>query len=327
MGQVDDITPDQVVQKEILILGEGSKRPKMNHLVNVTYKAYFFDHTEFDSSKGQQVKMSLGDIRWPEGLWKGILQMRKNETAKIRIKKKKYGFGRKLKTEDLIFPEGYDEPKEVETEEGKAQLERRKRLMSKGIIYEVKLHDWIERVDIEGDGYFIKTTLVPSAKKEWEKPADFDEIEVSVKLYHFNEDPSNDLEGALKDKQPLEARDHWKHTMNGEEMAFTLRKILETMKRGEQTQTLVKASFVSQYDQGLWKFVTEKTGELPESSFFFVDVTLHSLIKVEDWFKDGTSFLKTYKKGKGAQPNSDSIVKSKSIQLNLMISLLENHCE
>ena len=65
--------------------------------------------------------------------------------------------------------------------------------MTKGIIYEVKLHDWIERVDIEGDGYFIKTTIVPPAKKEWEKPADFDEVQLSVKLYHFNEDPSNDL--------------------------------------------------------------------------------------------------------------------------------------
>jgi hypothetical protein len=188
--------------------------------------------------------MSLGDIRWPEGLWKGIMQMKKNETAKIRIKKKKYGFGRKLKTEDLLFPHGYEEPKEVESEEGKAQSERRKRLMTKGIIYEVKLHDWIERVDIEGDGYFIKTTIVPPAKKEWEKPADCDEVKLSVKLYHFNEDPSCDLENALKDKQPLEGRENWKHSMSGEEMAFTLRKILETMKRGEQTQTLVKASFV-----------------------------------------------------------------------------------
>jgi len=245
VGQVDDSTPDQVVQKEILAVGEGHKRPKMNHLVSVTYKAYFFDHTEFDSSKGEPVKMSLGDIRWPEGLWKGIIQMKKNETAKIRIKKKKYGFGRKLKTEDLIFPQGYEEPKEVESEEGKAQSERRKRLMTKGIIYEVKLHDWIERVDIEGDGYFIKTTIVSPPKREWEKPADCDEVHLSVKLFHFNEDPSNDLENALKDKQPLEGRENWKHTMNGEEMAFTLRKILETMKRGEQTQTLVKASFVS----------------------------------------------------------------------------------
>lgn len=55
------------------MVGEGVKRPKMNHLARVTYKAYFFDHTEFDSSKGEAVTISLGDIRWPEGLWKGIM--------------------------------------------------------------------------------------------------------------------------------------------------------------------------------------------------------------------------------------------------------------
>ncbi len=32
--------------------------------------------------------------------------------------------------------------------------------MTKGIIYEVKLLDWIERVDIEGDGNFIKKTII-----------------------------------------------------------------------------------------------------------------------------------------------------------------------
>lgn len=260
VGQVDDITVDQVVQKEILAVGEGNKRPKMNHLARITYKAYFFDHTEFDSSKGEAVTLSLGDIRWPEGLWKGILQMRKNETAKIRIKKKKYGFGRKLKTEDLVFPAGYEVPKETESEEGQAQVERSKRLMTKGIIYEVKLLDWIERVDIEADGNFIKTTIISAPKKEWEKPAECDEVEVSLKFYHFNEDPSSDLENALKIKEVIEVRDHWTHAMNGQEMAFTLKKILETMRRGEQTQTLVKASFVSEYDQGLWKFVTEKIG-------------------------------------------------------------------
>ncbi len=184
--------------------------------------------------------------------------------------------------------------------------------MTKGIIYEVTLHDWVERTDIEANGDFIKTTLVAAPKKEWEKPDGCDEIEVSLKFYHFNEDPSYDLENALKDKQPLEERLNWKHSMIGHEMPFTLKKILETMKRGEHTQTLVKVSFVSEYDQGLWKFVTDKTGELPQSSFFFVDVILHSLIKQEDWFKDGTSFLRTFKKTKGAQPNSDSIVKGKN---------------
>ncbi len=97
----------------------------MNSLTFVSYRAYFFDHTEFDSSNGQTVRIGLGDIKWPEGLWKGIEKMRKNEVAKIRIKKKKYGYGRKLLTDKLAFPKGYEMPEDIESEQGKAQLERR----------------------------------------------------------------------------------------------------------------------------------------------------------------------------------------------------------
>lgn len=49
-GDTDDITPDQLVQKEILEVGEGVKYPKRNAIARITYRAYFFDHTEFDSS-------------------------------------------------------------------------------------------------------------------------------------------------------------------------------------------------------------------------------------------------------------------------------------
>lgn len=34
----------------IFKVGEGVKRPKMNSLATIIYKAYFFDHTVFDSS-------------------------------------------------------------------------------------------------------------------------------------------------------------------------------------------------------------------------------------------------------------------------------------
>jgi FKBP-type peptidyl-prolyl cis-trans isomerase len=95
VGDTEDVTHDSIVQKEILQVGEGVSCPKRNSVATITYKAYFFDHTEFDSS-AVPIKISLGDIAWPEGLWKGIERMRKNEVAKIRIKKKKYGFGRKL---------------------------------------------------------------------------------------------------------------------------------------------------------------------------------------------------------------------------------------
>jgi hypothetical protein len=54
--------------------------------------------------------------------------------------------------------------------------ENKDRLMTKGIIYEVKLLDWIERVDIEADGNFIKSWIVKPLKREYEKPEGLDEI-------------------------------------------------------------------------------------------------------------------------------------------------------
>ena len=105
--------------------------------------------------------INLGDIAWPEGLFKGIEEMRKNEKAKIKIKKK-YGFGRVQNMDKLRFPPGYEE-------EGS---EKRQRLISKGVIYEVKLLDWIERVDIEADGNFLKTFSEKPKKGEWETPSE-----------------------------------------------------------------------------------------------------------------------------------------------------------
>lgn len=55
--------------------------------------------------------------------------------------------------------------------------------MTKGIIYEVKLLDWVVRIDIEADGNFLKTPLAPIDKKEWEKPVDRDEITINLKVY------------------------------------------------------------------------------------------------------------------------------------------------
>ena len=98
--------------------------------------------------------------------------MRKNEKAKIKIKRK-YGFGRKANIDKLRFPKGYDE----------VDSENRKRLMTKGIIYEVKLLDWIERQDIEADGNFLKTFTRKAEKKEWETPKEIDEIKVNISIH------------------------------------------------------------------------------------------------------------------------------------------------
>ena len=120
VGDRSNVTYDGIVEKEILEVGEGVKKPKRNSIATIVYRAYFLkDHHEFDSSNGQTFKISLGDISWPEGLWKGIEDMRKNEKAKIRIKKKKYGFGRKENRDKLKFPKGY-EAVEGDSEEAKA---------------------------------------------------------------------------------------------------------------------------------------------------------------------------------------------------------------
>jgi hypothetical protein len=123
------------------------------------------------------IKIALGDIAWPEGLWKGIERMRKNEVAKIRIKKKKYGFGRKLQQDKLRFPPGFEVEGEAKT-----------RLLSKGVIYEVKLLDWIDRTDIDADGNFLKTIIISS--KDYQKPVDRDEVVVNVTASVVQSDPA-----------------------------------------------------------------------------------------------------------------------------------------
>lgn len=205
-------------------MGEGVKRPKLNHLATIVYKAYFFDHTEFDSSQDLPVVLSLGDIAWPEGLWKGLQEMRKSEKAKIKIKKK-YGFGRKLNTEALRFPVGYEE----------IDSEKRKRLISKGIIYEVQLVDWVERIDIEGEGNFLKTFIVKPVLKEWERATERDECDITVKAFYTSDDV-------------LFSKENWKTYPADEELPESFRKILESLKRTEHSSVQLKASYLQEQD-------------------------------------------------------------------------------
>lgn len=69
--------------------------------------------------------------------------MRKGEVAKIKIKKN-YGFGSSLDPELLRVPEScLNEPMLTW-------------LKKKSIIYEVTLHDWEIRDDIEHDAWIVK---------------------------------------------------------------------------------------------------------------------------------------------------------------------------
>ena len=99
--------------------------------------------------------------------------MRKGELSKIIIKTK-YGFGRKENVDKLKFPTGYEV-------EGSAE---RTRLLTKTIAYEVKLFDWVERNDIEGDGNFLKSFVFkPVRKNDHSKPTDIDEVILNIKIH------------------------------------------------------------------------------------------------------------------------------------------------
>ena len=92
------------VTKEILKVGEGKEKPILGSLCRIKYMAYFYDKEMFEQTKDDTtVDIYLGDIHSIEGLWRGIQEMRKGETAKIRIKKK-YAFGRPGEVDKLSFP-------------------------------------------------------------------------------------------------------------------------------------------------------------------------------------------------------------------------------
>jgi len=56
----------------------------------------------------------------------------------------------------LRIPEGFELLPATEEGGEPVMSELRQRLFSKGIIYEVKLHDWIDRTDLLGDGCLLK---------------------------------------------------------------------------------------------------------------------------------------------------------------------------
>lgn len=122
----------------------------MAWLCTIKYIAYFYDKEIFDSSPndGQDpVEIYIGDIAWPEGLWRGLQNMRKDEKAKIRMKKK-FAFGRPGELDKLRFPIGYSTCE--------ADQARREKLLNKGVIYEVTLVDFVERNDIDQQGNIFK---------------------------------------------------------------------------------------------------------------------------------------------------------------------------
>ncbi|TNV81229.1 hypothetical protein FGO68_gene13209 [Halteria grandinella] len=290
VGDTEDITYDKLVTKEILEVGEGVKKPSRYAIASITYKCYFFDHTEIESVDAP-VKMSIGEGMWPEGLWKAVERMRQNERSKVRIKKKRYGF-----KQNMRMPKGF---------EGESEL--RQRLLSKGIIYEVKLHEWVDRTDLLGDGCLLKRQIQDGNKKDWEKPTDRDEIVFNLRATLYDQDPNVTSE----EQKGIEFfnRQDWSTHLQDPEITPALLKIIESLKKGEHSEVAVKTKYIKENDPAVWELLEEK-GAL-ESGWVIVDAELKSLVKVTNWYADapGTGLKRILKKGKGSSPNIDSVIK------------------
>lgn len=92
-------------------------------------------------------------------------------------------------------------------------------------------------------------------------------------------------------------------------------------------------SFIEEEDKGLWKYIQEKIGEetlaVKNFKYLLVETELLSLVKTEDFYKDGSTLKRVLKKVKGKSPNIDSVVKGmKSLTLNTYTcSYDEDHCQ
>ena len=93
---------------------------------------------------------------------------------------------------------------------------------------------------------------------------------------------------------------------------MTLQKVVGSLKRGEKSKIEVMANFLQENDPDL-KERLEKASVPDDDKFdpsknIFVQAELLRLVKVEDWFKDDTTIVRTLRKGKGRSPYIDSTV-------------------
>lgn len=87
------------------------------------------------------------------------------------------------------------------------------------------------------------------------------------------------------------------------------------MKQGEKSEFTIVKNYINSEDED--NFEDKTLNDLLASNFdnqkdLFVEIDLQQLAKVEDWYKDGSTLVKTIRKGgKGRSPYSDSEIKRK----------------
>jgi hypothetical protein len=166
-------------------------------------------------------------------------------------------------------------------------------LKTKVVYWEVELHDWLVRVDIDGDGLLMKT--VHQKGKGYDRPYEIDEINFNMKIYQG--------EKIIFDKDDIKII-----CSNEEYLSNTIRKILKSMKKKEYNSTIIKKEFILEEDPE----ILERFPGIDKDQDLEIDMTLHSVVKVDNWYKDGYVISKRLKKGVGSgSPYLDGIVACK----------------
>ena len=301
-------------------VGEGLHKPGKPYIVMVHALGYTKSKFCFLPLK-QNVKMTLGDARLPSGLWKSIQHMRKGEIAKIWIKPGEFGFGRENNPEALQWPELVKDNEEL-----------KQKLRDEEIYYEIELIDWIVRSDLIGDGQLMKTFEIVATG--YDRCGDDDEVIFDYKISKLNEKSEDEeLEKGENEVYSMISKETHGSNINSahsealdkklgistaspkvlnpsldlqNDGKFTpvMRKILKSMKLGEKSFTVVQYSWMQKHDpEGIEKYKMKETERLK------IDITFKKLVHIEDFYKDGTVYIKTLEKGTGTEsPLSDSFV-------------------
>jgi hypothetical protein len=146
----------------------------------------------------------------------------------------------------------------------------------------VRLLAWVDRTDIDANGIFLKTFLQEAPKREWEKPAEVDEVKVSAYLSLAESDPA--LADGQEEIKYLIEKPGWETNLGDPMLPWSVRKVLETMKRGEKCSVLIKRSYIKEENPEFWAHILELLGgaDLSDQGFFLLTLELHFLIKIVD---------------------------------------------
>lgn len=128
----------------------------------------FVDHYDKSDPPQNPIKLTIGDERLPHGLWRAMEHMRKGERARIMMKPK-YGYAYEKSKDIMFFPRGWTEG------------DKKEALLTRRVFFEIYMHDWVTRHDLNADGIFIKA--IHEKGDGFLKPSQFDFVKFKLRMY------------------------------------------------------------------------------------------------------------------------------------------------